>query len=79
MSDYCIVKFASKEYWKYHWHEDPKITGVHFSYSAYNTYSGKDLLQEKYSESELEIAKEHVKKINKINPSGGYAICKIID
>ena len=83
MSEYCnptnkmyvVVKQAGNN-WRWYWQEDPKVTGVFLSASAYHTYTGKDAgISEFYDNMEDALAGLQI--MNEANPIGDYAICEV--
>lgn len=74
---FVVVKHAN-EHWKHYWEEDPKITGVHFSHSAADSHTGKELGISPFylNKGDAEIA---CIKMNHHNPCGYYAVCPLIE
>lgn len=73
---FIIVKNAAKEVCNLFFDSDPQL-GMHKSFSAHLTYSGKEAnLKECYITKEA--AEIDLKRINKMNPSGNYAICPLV-
>lgn len=77
MSKYCIVKHAAESYWPNYYTADPK-EGVLKEASCHATYTGRnlDIASEYDSRSEAQLDCD---LMNDENPSGGYAVCPIIE
>ncbi len=74
---YTIVKYAQDPHWTFHFDIDPKKVGVKESFSAHDSYTGTQInLKARYEDKDL--AELACKEANEANPSGGYAVCKII-
>lgn len=74
---FTVVKYASDSHWTFHFSTDPKKTGVTEEFSAHDSHTGKQAeLKLKYIS--LEEAELGAAKANEINPSCGYAVCKLV-
>lgn len=73
---YIIVKEAADGHWEKRFKLDPKKTPNGQGLSAYRSNLGKlGHCKLWYSEQNLTQANEDCKKLNKLYPSGGYAVC----
>lgn len=78
MTKFIIVKHADEVHHSHYYEQDPKMTGLPIEYSAASSYSGLQTgLEETYNEYGL--ASDACRKINELNPSGGYAVVKLIE
>ncbi len=76
-SKFTVVKYAADPYWTYHFSIDPKKTGVIEDFSAHDSYTGKQAeLKVRYNS--IEEAELGAAKANELNPSCGYAVCKLV-
>lgn len=75
VNKWIIVKFASKDYSKFHFEKDP-TKGVDVGYSAHGSFSGGEVkILPLYTDENAAI--QHCAAINEYNPSGGYAVCPV--
>ena len=74
---YTIAKHATEKDWGFYWEHNPQ-EGIHSSQSAYFTKIGTTV-NIKLSYESVEEAQCDLDKIIDLNPSGNYAICKLID
>lgn len=74
---YTIVKHADENLWHLYYEENPIQSGVNISHSAHDTYTGRSANIKKYYDDIIE-AEADCKKINQLNPSGLYGVCKVI-
>ena len=74
---YIIVKNAGNS-WNYYFLEDPKEGSVHPSYSSHDSYTGVNL-DIKPSYEDFDEAQRDCERMNKENPVGDYAVCKLMD
>lgn len=75
MSGYVIVKHAQESVWPYYFEDNP-MHGVHPSYSAHLTHTGRELnLRSLYAQAG--DAQEDLQALLECNPVGAYAICPV--
>ena len=73
-----LVKNAAPGYWEHYFDRDPQ-EGVHASYNATFTYSGKAVGLPMDPFHSQEEATPWLKKLQALNISGGYAICPVLE
>jgi len=79
MSLYIIVKNAQEPYWESYFLDNPNTHPVHLTHSVYYTHTGKQFCQLYYKEKEKSLADIHCAQLNKINPSGNYAVVSLLE
>ena len=73
---WMIVKGAAETHWPHYFETNP-ADGLHLSYSAFNTHTGKLLCIENYY-TDLDRANHSLKDIISTNPSVGYAVVPVL-
>lgn len=74
---YIIVKHGGSS-WNHYFMEDPKEGTVHPSYSTHDSHTGMDLAI-KPSYEDFDEAQQDCERMNKENPVGDYAVCKLME
>lgn len=71
---YVVQKYAGDR-WNNYYRKDPKLCNQDLSHSAAFTYTGKQIGLLVFYTS-IEEANTACDEMNRINPTGSYAVCK---
>jgi len=77
MAKYIVVKHAGDSAWEYYFVSDPKEFDCHISVSAFYTPTGNEICNLYYTEEQHDLALQHCAKMNEVNPSGHYRVCRV--
>lgn len=73
---WMIVKGAAETHWPLYFETNP-ADGLHLSYSAFNTHTGKLLCIENYY-TDLDKANHDLKSMVSTNPLAGYTVVPVL-